>query len=127
MLHESVEIRWFCSEEDPRVLAFKRWFEDVKAEGERHDYYVPTSRGDLGIKIRDEKDQTPKGETKFLVKDEGERVLGAQVRGRFERWKKVSMELADFSRNDRASLVHIGKERQLRKFAFEGGQAKPVS
>ncbi len=127
VLHESVEVRWFLSEEDPRVLSLRRWFEDVKVEGERHDYYVPTARADLGIKVRDEKEQAPKLETKFLVKDEGERTFGANLKGRFQRWKKVSMELADFSRSDRASLTRVGKERQLRKFAFDEGQAKPVS
>jgi hypothetical protein len=127
MLSESVEMRWFLADDDARVAVLKRWFENVKAESERHDYYAPTARADLGIKVRQEGDHAPKLETKFLVKDEGERALSAGVKGRFERWKKVSMELADFGRSDRASFVHVAKERQLRKFAFEEGQAKPVS
>jgi hypothetical protein len=123
---ESLEVRWFLDERDPAYAPIDAWFAAAEAEGERTDDYLYTGRRDLGFKSRKAKGAAVKVETKYLLGSLGAVELAPKVSGCLERWKKLSLSLDDAKLQQQGEWLSLKKERRLRKYAFENGQAREV-
>ena len=123
---DSLEARWFLADDHSTAQAACAWFEGVSSEGTRVDHYLFTGRDDLGFKARRAENQPVKVETKYLLGSLGAVQLATGVVGKLERWRKLSLALDDSRLQNQGAWLALDKDRRLRKFAFDEGQAAEV-
>lgn len=114
---DTVEVRWFIDDVDGPIAAAARvWFEGVSPEAKREDRYLLTGREDLGFKARESK-----VEMKYLVGSLGATRLNERLTGNVERWRKLSLELADGELEKNGTWIHVAKTRRTRSFSTDHG------
>jgi hypothetical protein len=125
-LLESMEVRWFFAPDHAVVGAVGALFSGAKHEGPRLDRYVVTGRDDLGIKVRAEKGEPVKLETKYRIGSLGAVALAPKVTGVIDRWKKLSAELGEAGPGSSVATVDLEKERRLRRYASDASGVREV-
>jgi hypothetical protein len=112
---ETVEARWFIDDVGSDVARIaKAWFAGVAPQAPREDRYLITGRDDLGFKARIERGRPSRVEAKYLLESLGPRQLHARASGVVERWRKLSLELADPALEKDGVWMGVVKRRRLR-------------
>ncbi len=114
-LIDSLEVRWFLADDDPRVEALSARFAviDVLRDEPREDRYRRTGRDDLGVKVRGASGRQPKLETKTRTAALGTVTLVDGVVGVVERWRKEG-ERVDAERATREGEWVLTRKRRSR-------------
>jgi hypothetical protein len=125
-IFDTIEVRWFL--DDARAAAAARAsFGSLPPEPPREDRYLVTGRDDLGFKARLVAGKPTLVETKYLLESLGPTELRAGVAGVVERWRKLSIELADPELERDGAWVRVVKSRRQRKLAYEDGVVRPIA
>ncbi len=125
-IFDSLEMRWFLASDRPALAAVRSWFAATEAEGQRLDEYLLTGRGDLGFKVRGNGDAAKKLETKYLLGSLGVVTVAPGVRGKLERWRKLSLTVDDAELGARGTWIAVHKRRRLQQFAYDGKAATRI-
>jgi hypothetical protein len=124
-IFDSVEVRWFIDDDD-LARAATAIFAGAPPEGRREDRYLVTGRNDIGVKARVEVGKPAKLETKYLLESLGATRLHDRFTGVVERWRKLSLEMADPTLEKNGMWVRVKKSRQLRRFEWTGDGVRPA-
>lgn len=125
---DTIEARWFLDDAGgAAATAARACFAKVAVEGPREDRYLLTGRDDIGLKARVALGKPATVEAKYLLGSLGPTRLHARITGVIERWRKLSLELADPALQKDGAWIRVVKSRRLRKLGYEEGVLKEIA